>query len=309
MTKDGEVRQFGALKEEPHSERFEKTNWVKNHSDRIYETTLAQKLMTLVLTKLSSLDPSVTRLAMKTTVKYITAIVFILSIFRTGGTWALNNTDQIELKGGLLSVKVERITLDDFLHQLENRTGIHFELDAVMGKTEISANFKGVPLLKGIERIIRQLNYAIVYRSDNEIDTVIILREGQDSEMPTRTETIEIAPRALDSSYSAEGFFGPTSQSVAKSTKERALCRDNSVHFIGPPGYEKQVDEGQLGSQFKPGEETPDLKSPEPPPPPTPPPGSSPTNPLKGPPGSEEQLRGSPFVGPPDLQHPPSAPP
>ena len=58
LTKDGEVRQFGALKEEPHSERFEKTNWVKDHSNHIYETTLAQKLMTLVLTKLSSLDPS-----------------------------------------------------------------------------------------------------------------------------------------------------------------------------------------------------------------------------------------------------------
>ncbi len=58
MTKEGEVRQFGALKEEPHSERFEKTNWVKDHSNRIYETTLAQKLITLVLTKLSSLDPS-----------------------------------------------------------------------------------------------------------------------------------------------------------------------------------------------------------------------------------------------------------
>lgn len=58
LTKEGEVRQFGALKEEVHSDRFEKTNWVKDHSNRLYETTLAQKLMTLVLTKLSSLDPS-----------------------------------------------------------------------------------------------------------------------------------------------------------------------------------------------------------------------------------------------------------
>ncbi len=58
ITPEGKIRQYGAIEEEPHSRRFNQSNWVKDASGRIYQTNLAQKLLTLVLTKLSSLDPS-----------------------------------------------------------------------------------------------------------------------------------------------------------------------------------------------------------------------------------------------------------
>ncbi|GAB6107785.1 cellobiose phosphorylase [Fusibacter bizertensis] len=53
----GEVRQYGALEEESHTIRFHQSNWTKEPSGEIYKTSLAQKLLTLVLTKFSSLDP------------------------------------------------------------------------------------------------------------------------------------------------------------------------------------------------------------------------------------------------------------
>lgn len=53
----GEVRQYGALEEEPHTICFHQSNWTKEPSGEIYKTSLAQKLLTLVLTKFSSLDP------------------------------------------------------------------------------------------------------------------------------------------------------------------------------------------------------------------------------------------------------------
>lgn len=52
----GEVRQYGAIEEESHTNRFNQSNWTRNQSGEIYKTNLAQKLLTLVLTKFSSLD-------------------------------------------------------------------------------------------------------------------------------------------------------------------------------------------------------------------------------------------------------------
>lgn len=57
VTNEGAVRQYGSLEEEKHSNRFSQSNWVCVSSGEIYETHLAQKLLTLVMTKFSSLDP------------------------------------------------------------------------------------------------------------------------------------------------------------------------------------------------------------------------------------------------------------
>jgi len=54
---NGEVRQYGAIEEEAHTNRFNQSNWTRDSSGEIYRTNLAQKLLTLVLTKFSSLDP------------------------------------------------------------------------------------------------------------------------------------------------------------------------------------------------------------------------------------------------------------
>lgn len=57
LTSAGVVRQYGATQEEPHSKRFDQSNWTRDESGEIYQTNLAQKLLTLVLNKFSSLDP------------------------------------------------------------------------------------------------------------------------------------------------------------------------------------------------------------------------------------------------------------
>lgn len=57
LNNKGVVRQYGAIQEEPHTSRFSASNWARDESGKIYKTHLAQKLMTLVMTKFSSLDP------------------------------------------------------------------------------------------------------------------------------------------------------------------------------------------------------------------------------------------------------------
>lgn len=57
LNSKGEVRQYGALEEEPHTSRFNQSNWTNDPAGEIYKTSLAQKLLTIVFTKFSSLDP------------------------------------------------------------------------------------------------------------------------------------------------------------------------------------------------------------------------------------------------------------
>ncbi|MCH4889963.1 cellobiose phosphorylase [Acidaminobacter sp. JC074] len=57
LTQSGQIRQYGSLDEEEHSERFKQSNWLKRVNGDIYKTSLFEKMMTLVLTKFSALDP------------------------------------------------------------------------------------------------------------------------------------------------------------------------------------------------------------------------------------------------------------
>ncbi|HSR03134.1 MAG TPA: cellobiose phosphorylase [Proteiniclasticum sp.] len=57
MTSKGVVRQYGSIEEEPHSRRFEQSNWMKVSSGEIYRTNLAQKMLSLVMMKFTTLDP------------------------------------------------------------------------------------------------------------------------------------------------------------------------------------------------------------------------------------------------------------
>ncbi|SFO01076.1 hypothetical protein [Proteiniclasticum ruminis] len=56
LTENGRIRQYGAIKEEKHSIRFEQSNW-RMVDGRIYKTNLAQKLLNLILVKFTTLDP------------------------------------------------------------------------------------------------------------------------------------------------------------------------------------------------------------------------------------------------------------
>jgi hypothetical protein len=57
MASKGVIRQYGSIEEEPHSVRFEQSNWMKVSSGEIYKTNLAQKLFSLVMIKFTTLDP------------------------------------------------------------------------------------------------------------------------------------------------------------------------------------------------------------------------------------------------------------
>lgn len=57
MTNKGVIRQYGSIEEEPHSTRFEQSNWMKVSSGEIYKTNLAQKMLSLVMIKFTTLDP------------------------------------------------------------------------------------------------------------------------------------------------------------------------------------------------------------------------------------------------------------
>lgn len=57
LTQNGVVRQFGSIREEEHTQRFNQSNWLKTKEGDVYETHLAEKLLMLILNKCSCLDP------------------------------------------------------------------------------------------------------------------------------------------------------------------------------------------------------------------------------------------------------------
>ncbi|MCP5002691.1 MAG: hypothetical protein GY941_01875 [Planctomycetes bacterium] len=69
-------------------------------------------------------------------------------------------------------------TVDDIgevIKAIKKVTGIKFNITESLLEGEVSADFKKLPLLEGIKKIIYPLNYAIIYNRDDEISKVIIL--------------------------------------------------------------------------------------------------------------------------------------
>ena len=74
-----------------------------------------------------------------------------------------------------LSVNVEKVTLDSVLAKIQEKTGIKFLLDKEESDKIISVGFQALPLEMALKRILNNLNHAVIFGPDYNIQKVIIV--------------------------------------------------------------------------------------------------------------------------------------
>ncbi|MBW1861075.1 MAG: HEAT repeat domain-containing protein [Deltaproteobacteria bacterium] len=91
----------------------------------------------------------------------------------------------VRVKDGLLTVKVRNIPLKRVLEEIAGQTKIKLVFNGP-SNAMISSDFSGFPLEKGLRRLIRGMNYACIYGSEetkrgrSEIREIIIYSEAEE---------------------------------------------------------------------------------------------------------------------------------
>ena len=72
--------------------------------------------------------------------------------------------------GETLQVKIKKTPLRDVLQELANQTDLLIEIDRAVGQELISAEFDPLPLEEGIQNLLRNKNYVLMYAEVPSID-------------------------------------------------------------------------------------------------------------------------------------------
>ena len=93
-----------------------------------------------------------------------------LSLFLPISSWAANETNAGD---ELISLTVKDEPLGDVLYKVSMATGYDISLDNKWQNYRVTASLEKVSLHKGLIRILRDLNYVIIYGSDQKIKIII----------------------------------------------------------------------------------------------------------------------------------------
>lgn len=246
-------------------------------------------------------------------------VILAVGILVGGHPWALSGGNTVEVDGDRLSVHAEGIALDELLAVVEELTGVEFTFTGSVATKKIFLDFIGLPLAKGIKKIVHPLSCAAVYDDTGKLRRVVILgewkgsatqapREGGDeppgsgrrmapSTEPRGSDT-PIAPRGLpmrkrparlgtsspNTGSSRDEKLDGQEQTMEGSSSERTYAGD------GPPKSESELPEGP------PNAEVPDH----------PPPPDSGDAPMEGPPMDRAySMDGPPTEKTPEMEGPP----
>ncbi len=113
-----------------------------------------------------------------------------------------------EIADELITLDITKMPLGEVLDEISAETGYRFQLDEGWDSFPVTASIKNEPLHKGLKRILRNLNTAVIYGADQTIN-------------------IRIYGQADSSSQSAGPSMGN------RSNDERAYPPDNSENFPG----------------------------------------------------------------------------
>jgi hypothetical protein len=77
----------------------------------------------------------------------------------------------------LISLDIKNKPLGEVLEDISAETGYQFSIDESWNKFPVTASIKNEPLHRGLQRILRNLNNAVIYGSDGTIKIKIYERE------------------------------------------------------------------------------------------------------------------------------------
>jgi hypothetical protein len=120
----------------------------------------------------------------------------------------------------LISLTVKDEPLGDVLYKVSMDTGYDISLDDKWQNYRITASFKEISLHKGLKRILKDLNSAIIYVSNKKIKIIIYGKTASEgaSYTPSDEEPLDKTPVSQHPSYrpSRRQRPHPTSQDIKK---------------------------------------------------------------------------------------------
>ena len=138
-----------------------------------------------------------------------------LSLFLPISSWAANETDAGD---ELISMTVKDEPLGDVLYKVSMATGYDISLDNKWQNYRVTASLEKVSLHKGLKRILRNLNSAIIYVSSKKIKIIIYDKTASEgaSLAPSTDQSFERTPVSQRRPYRPSEHRPPTSQAIEK---------------------------------------------------------------------------------------------
>jgi type II secretory pathway component GspD/PulD (secretin) len=135
-----------------------------------------------------------------------------LSLFLSISLSAANETDAGD---ELISLTVKDEPLEDVLYKVSKATGYDISLDNKWQSHLVTASLEKVSLHKGLKRILRNLNYVIIYGSDQKIKIIIYDKTASDDKSFTRRPVSNLpTPQILEKEDSSGTEEKPSENSV-----------------------------------------------------------------------------------------------
>lgn len=129
-----------------------------------------------------------------------------------------STADEIDAGEELISLSAKNEPLGDVLYKVSMATGYDISLDNKWQNYRVTASLEKVPLHKGLKRILKNLNSAIIYVSSKKIKIIIYdktVAEGA-SLPPSTDQSLERTPVSQRRPNRSSEHRLPTSQVVEK---------------------------------------------------------------------------------------------
>jgi hypothetical protein len=138
-----------------------------------------------------------------------------LSLFLPISLSAANETDAGD---ELISLTVKDEPLGDVLYKVSMATGYDISLDNKWQNYRVTASLEEVSLHKGLKRILRNLNSAIIYVSSKKIKIIIYDKTASEeaSYAPSAEKSLDRTPVSQRRPYPPSEHRPPTSQAIEK---------------------------------------------------------------------------------------------
>ena len=163
-------------------------------------------------------------------------LMFLVFLCRNSlGSIDADASENVKIKGDLISIQVEGIRLGKLLNVIEEKTGIEFDLDKSLMDNEISVDFKELSVLEGIKKAICPLNYAIVY-DPNDVVIKVIIRDQSNASSPM------VVFNERSNGFPPGSYTGPPIEGAF-------IEGESNTHR--PPGFELNQVEGPPGTNVR----------------------------------------------------------
>jgi len=148
------------------------------------------------------------------------------SLFLPISSWAANETDAGD---ELISLTVKDEPLGDVLYKVSMATGYDISLDKKWQNYRVTASLEEVSLHKGLKRILRNLNSAIIYISSKKIKIIIYDKTTTEdaSLSPSTDKSFERTPDSQRRPGRPSEHRPPTSQAIVN-TDSSGIDEDSS---------------------------------------------------------------------------------